>query len=310
MKLNKITLSTIFSLALLASSIGLTNSANAKEELSVIQTVSKNRKSFVVAKGAKDGIIMGQEMIYANDNVSIVCRVQEISRDFSLWVPVDTKANVPFIKDEIVNLNSVVYGNVALNIVGAPYLVNDISVAKKFEHFRIENNYSIKFGLNRGLSQSSASVSEDKNSSRTGYMFEGYYHYRFMPEFEMAAGFRYDGEVYRIHKPELDIPTKRMILMGSLTYHFTQNPENKNNYYLTLAAGIGKSKTTINQIEASGQVRILPEVKLGYLVPFKRKTAMVTELSVESISTTEKFSTGENQTTNIINMKASIGLRF
>ena len=51
------------------------NAANDKprEELMVVQTVSKDRRSFVIAKGVKDGVARGQEIIYANDNVSILC---------------------------------------------------------------------------------------------------------------------------------------------------------------------------------------------------------------------------------------------
>lgn len=286
------------------------NTVYAVEELSVIQTISKNRKSFVIAKGARDGIIHGQEMIYANDNVSIVCRVKEISRDFSLWVPVDRDANVPFRKDEIVNVNSVVYGNVALNIAGAPYLVNEITVARAYDHFRTKNNFSAKLSFNRGLSQSSAFVSEDKNSSRTGFNVEGHYHYRFMQEFEMGVGLRHDRENYRIKNPQLDIPTTRTLLMGSATYHFNPNPLNKNSYYITLAAGIGKSTTTVNEVNSNGNVTILPEVRIGYIVPLKRKLAMVFEGSFESIAATEEFDDGSVQTTNINNMKFSIGLRF
>lgn len=287
----------------------LTDEKPITEELQVIQAISRDKKSFVIAKGAKDGVVYGQEMIYANDNVSIVSRVKEISRDFSLWEPVDKDANVPFRKDEIVNVNAAVYGNVALNITGAPYLINDISVAKRYELFRVKNNISLKIGLNRGLSQSSAYVSEDKNSTRMGQVIEAAYHYRFLPRFEMQAGIRYDNETYTIENPELDIPTRRTIALIGATYHFT-NPTEKNNYYITVLAGLGKMQTDISGVKATGSVNILPEVRFGKIIPMSRRWAFFMEGSIEAIAATEEFNDGTKQTTNITNMRASVGIRF
>ena len=299
------------SLLVLASFLGFSSSyVFAKEELTVVQTISKNRKSFVVAKGIKDGILKGQEIIFANDNVSIVCKATEVNRDFSLWVPVDRTITVPFNKDEIVSSNSTVYGSIALDIAGIPGMVPDKSFNDTYKKFRTENNYSVKASYNKGLAQSSSSVSEEKNTGRVGYNFSAEYHYRFMPEFEMSVGGRYDSEVYRIEEPELDIPTSRILATISATYHFINFSDNERNFYFTLAAGIGRSQTTVDEQTSTGIVTILPEAKLGYLLPISKKTAMVFEASVESINSNETFTDGEGQTTSILNMKATIGLRF
>lgn len=282
----------------------------AKEELMVIQTVSKDRRSFVVTKGIKEGVLRGQEIIFANDNVSIVCKAVEVSRDHSLWTPVDRTITVPFKKEEIVSSNGAVYGNVALEIVGDTKLRLDTNYNEVYKKFRKENNFAIKASYNRGLAQSSSSVSEEKNTNRTGYNFSIEYNYRFLPEFEMSAGARLDNEVYRIEQPELDIPTSRMLATISATYHFVNFSTNENNFYLSLAAGIGRSETTVDEATSTGIVTILPEAKLGFLMPFSRSLAMVFEGSVESINATESFTDGEEQTTNSLNMKATIGLRF
>lgn len=298
-------------LFVMASMIGLTSAkVFSKEELAVIQTISKNRRSFVVAKGVKDGILQGQEVIFANDNVSIVCKATEVNRDFSLWAPVDRTVTIPFNKDEIVSSNSTVYGSIALDIAGIPGMVPDKNINDVYKKFRTENNFSVKASYNKGLAQSSSSVSEEKNSGRVGYNFSGEYHYRFMPEFEMSVGARYDSEVYRIEEPELDIPTSRIMATIAATYHFVNFSDNEKNFYLTLAAGIGRSQTTVDEETSTGIVTILPEAKLGYLLPLSKKTAMVFEASVESINSTESFTDGEDQTTSILNMKATIGLRF
>lgn len=282
----------------------------AREELTVIQTVSKDRRSFVVSKGIKEGIIKGQEIIFANDNVSIVCRASEVNRDYSLWVPVDRTITIPFRKEEIVSSNSTVYGNIALEVIGDTGLTPTENYNELYKKFRTLNNYSLKASYNRGLNQSSSSVSEEKNSSRAGYNFSAEYNYRFLPEFEMSAGLRVDNEVYRIEQPELDIPTTRVMATIAATYHFVNFSNNQNNFYLTIAAGVGRSQTTIDSEKSSGIVTLLPEARLGYLMPFSKSMAILFEGSVESLSSTESFPDGTDQTTNILNMKASIGLRF
>lgn len=276
----------------------------------MIQTVSKDRRSFVVAKGIKDGVIKGQEIIFANDNVSIVCKASEVNRDFSLWVPVDRTINVPFKKEEIVNSNSSVYGNVALEIASDGSLVPKENFNESFKKFRAQNNYSLKGGYNRGLTQSSSSVSDEKNSSRAGYNLSLDYNYRFLPEFEMSVGARMDNEVYRIEQPELDIPTRRIMATIAATYHFVNFSDNKNNFYLTVAAGIGKSDTTVSEEKSSGRVTLLPEARVGYLMPFSKGLAMLFEGSVESLSSSESFADGTDQSTNILNFRATIGIRF
>jgi hypothetical protein len=282
----------------------------AKEELNVIKTVSKDRKSFVVAKGIKDGIFKGQEIIFANDNVSLVCKVAEVNRGFSLWVPVDKNITVPFNKEDIVSSNSTVYGNVALEIVGDTDLTPDLKYNEFFKKFRTQNNITAKSSYNRGLNQSSSSVSEDKNSSRVGYTISAEYNYRFLPEFEMSLGGRIDNEIYRLEDVQLDIPTSRTLAVISATYHFVNFSDNKNNFYLTIAAGLGSSETTVDEQKIKGSVVLLPEARLGFLMPFTKGLAMVFEGSIESLSSNEKFDDGTTQTTNALNMKASIGIRF
>jgi hypothetical protein len=281
------------------------------EELMVVQTVSKDRRSFVVAKGVKDGVMKGQEIIYANENVSILCKALEVNRNYSLWVPVDKNVNIPFNKEEFVSYNSHAYGNVALDIVGDIYnLTPEVNYDILFKKFRTSDNFSLKASFDQGLSQSSSDVSADKNSKRSGYTFTLEYNFRFLPEFEMSIGGRIDNEVYRLTSPELDIPTTRTMVTAAATYHFTNFSKDKNNFYLTLATGIGKSTTTVNNEKSTGIVTLLPEARFGYLMPFSKSVAMIFEASIESLSAHEKFQDQTEQVTNILNSKFSIGLRF
>lgn len=282
-----------------------------REELMVVQTVSKDRRSFVIAKGVKDGVARGQEIIYANDNVSILCKAIEVNRNFSLWVPVDRNINVPFNKEDFVSYNSHAYGNVALDIVGDNNnLIPVVNYEIEYRKFRTSNNYSLKTSLAKGLSQSSSDVSADQNSSRTGYTIALEYNYRFMPEFEMSFGGRMDNEVYRLTTPELDIPTSRLMGTIALTYHVLNLSKDKNNFYLTLAAGIGKSTTTVDEVVGSGIVTLLPEARIGYIMPFSKSVAMIFEGSIESLSARETYGDQPEQITNILSTKFTIGLRF
>lgn len=290
---------------------GSPRDSKPKEELLVIQTVSKDRRSFVVSKGIKDGIMKGMEIIFANDNVSIVCKAREVNRNYSLWTPMDVNVTIPFNKEDIVSYNTHAYGNVALDIVGdASNLTPEIDYDQLYKKFRTSNNYSAKASFNRALSESSSEVSTDKNSARTGYVFAVEYNYRFLPEFEMSVGGRIDNEVYRLQNAQLDIPTNRVMATLAATYHLTNFSQTKDNFYISLAAGIGKSTTTVNEDKGTGTVTLLPEARIGYIMPFSTSVAMIFEGSIEALSATEKFSNNAEQTTNITNVKFTIGLRF
>lgn len=300
----------VFSLGLILSN-SLYAADKPREELMVVQTVSRDRASFVISKGIKDGVLRGQEIIFANDSVSILCKAREVNRNYSLWVPVDPNVNIPFNKEDFVSYNSHAYGNVALDIVGdMNNLTPSMNYNEVYKKFRTSNNISVKASLNRGLSQSSSDVSADDNSSRTGYAFAGEYNYRFMPEFEMSGGFRIDNEVYRLSDPALDIPTSRVMATIAATYHLTSFATDQNNFYLSVAAGIGKSTTTVDEIESTGSVTLLPEARVGYIMPFSKSVAMIFEGSIESLSATEKFPDETEQVTNILNVKFTVGLRF
>jgi hypothetical protein len=265
----------------------------------------------VVSKGLKDGIFKGQEIVFANNNISILCKATEINRNYSLWVPVAKNANIPFNKNDFVSYNSSNYGNVSINIIGD---ANDITPKEdyniEYRKFRTKNNFTLKASYQNGLFQSSSDVSADKNSTRVGGSYALEYNYRFMPEFEMSFGGRIDNEVYRIENPALDIPTSRTMATIAATYHLLNFGNSKNNFYLTLAAGVGTTTTIVNEETTSGIATLLPEVRLGYLIPFSKSSALLLELSVDSISAKETLADETMQVTNILNSKLTLGLRF
>lgn len=293
-------------------SISLAISASTpKEELIIIQTVSKDHHSFIVNKGAKEGLTKGVEIIYSNDNISILCKAIEVNRNYSLWAPLDPSVFVPFKKEDIISYNSHAYGNVALDVVAeSSKLTPEKDYEEIYKKFRKSNNYSVKGSLNRSLSQTSSDVSTSNNTARSGYTFSLEYNYRFMPELEMSFGGRLDNEVYRDNSASLDIPTNRVLALIVATYHLTNFSKNENNFYLSLAAGLGRSSTVVENVTGTGVTTILPEVRLGYIMPFSKSMAMIFESSVESINSKENFNGSTDQVTNITNLKFTLGLRF
>jgi hypothetical protein len=291
--------------------LSMSYSLFAKEELIVIQTVSTTRQSFVIQKGLKDGIAKGMEVIFGNENVSVVCKAYEVSREYSLWKPVDKWINIPFNKQEIISMNTHSFGNIAVDL-GSD--VNDLTPKVDlnivYEKIRTKDNWAIRYSYGGTLNQSSSSVSSNNYSKRKSedYIFE--YGFRLRPEMEISLGARYDYAVYRLTSPELDVPTTRVFLLTGFTYHFINLSDNKNNFYAAISLGIGKSNTVVNNATATGIASILPQARFGYLMPIGKTVALTTELSLESVSSRETFSDGVSQNTSDINAKISIGLRF
>jgi hypothetical protein len=282
----------------------------AKEELQVIQAVSSTKRSFVLTKGISEGVSLGQEVIISNENVNIVCRAVEVNRNYSLWEPVDPRLNIPFKRDDIVSFNPHSFGNIALNIDGIEL---PESYKKEFSYFRDSNNWSMSYGYAIGLYQTSSEVSRENSTRRKGSQFQAEYHWRFQPEFELAGGMRYDIEVSRIEAGgNVDIESTRLMATASITYHLLNLSEGNNNWYVTLTGGIGNASTTINEETSKGNAFLIPELRVGYLVPFTKTKALKIEASVENITSSETFesSGSEEQNNSIVNSKLTIGLRF
>lgn len=283
----------------------------AKEELVVIQTVAVDQKSFVIAKGIKDGISRGQELIFANENVSLVCKAVEVNRNFSYWKPVNESMTVPFLREEIVGAISHIYGSLELEIVAdQAELIKNMERDKEIKNFRTSDHFSIRGSLGSGITQSTSSVSTDQNSKRFAYDFSLEFNKRINPEFEIGLGVRYDHDIYRLTDPTLDIPTNRYMGLAIVTYHFIHWSDNKNNAYISLVGGIGYSQTTVDETVASGYANILPQVRVGYIMPYGKSSAIIYEASVESITSNEQFSDSTKQNSSYINFKGTLGIAF
>lgn len=281
----------------------LSSPAMALDELVIIQATSTSNQSFVIRKGAEEGISMGQESLFTTKDASFAATCSEVSRFFSMWTIKNKKGQIPFVKGDYVthtnNIDSIWSEIPRLQVVPKEELV-----FKQSAQWIIKGNYSY------GLSESVSDTAENKTTERIGYQLEVLYANRFHVDWEWAVGARIDRENATLGEPILDVPTNRYLLTGEITYHFDRMSGSDNNLYAGLGMGYGLSNTTIDEQVSTGTVFIVPTVKLGYINRVSQRYSIIFEGAVESLAQKESFQDTTDQTTNIVNSKFSIGVRF
>lgn len=275
----------------------------ADDELILIQAVSDSGKSFVVRKGAEDGISVGQQSLFSTKNTSFTAVVIEVNRFFSLWRLKDDRGAVPFGKG-----NYVTYTN---NIENVWTEIPKLMTAPKEELvFRESYYWTLRGNYSLAVSESVSDTDDEKTTDRIGYQIEALYSNRFTVNWEWGVGIRLDRENTTIQDPALDIPSNRYMLTAELLYHFPNFYQTDDNAYLGFAFAYGLSNTTIDESVSTGTTLVLPIVKLGYINEVSPNYSLVFELAFEALAQSESFIDEDEQTTNIINSKASIGVRF
>lgn len=297
----------LMGLIILASS----HPAFALEQLVIIDAVSASKQTFVVQRGAEDGITIGTESLFSNENISVLARAIEVSRQHSLWKIKEQNATFPFQKDE-----SVVFNKSRTNIWSElPNIQKRVSRAKRQEEvfaqlygdgttFQLRGNFSNTFY------ESTTDTDSNRAPERTGMHIEALYHWRIWEKFEIGIGLRYDQEDAVISDPELTIPTTRIMGLSELTYHFSDFQGQGNNFYVAGAVGIGRSQTQIDDAVSTGLATVLPSVRLGYIVRRPNGFDFTFETVAEAISAQESFIDTKEQTTNLVNAKVAFGVRF
>ncbi len=294
---------TFLSLILLLLLIPFLQSVHADDEVVLIQAVSTTGKTFIIRRGAEEGVSFGQESLFSTKNSSFTARAIEVNRNLSLWKLKDKRGAVPFGKGDYVT-----YTN---NIENVWTEIPKIQLAPKEELvFKESGSWIIQGSYTLAMSESVSETEVSKTENRVGYQFEFLYARRFAVHWEWAAGFRFDRENATIQNPALDVPTNRYLATGQITYHFENLSNSDDNIYLSIAAGYGLSNTTIDEAVSTGTTMALPIVKLGYISVVSPKYSLFYELAAESVAQTESFTDTSEQTTNIVNTKASIGVRF
>lgn len=276
------------------------------EKLIVVQATSTTQKTFVLRLGRGENITPGVRALFSTEKVSVVGECIEASREYSMWRPWEPLANIPFKKGQIItynnNLDSIWYKipelkdtleekKKALLLVPEPYWIARYSVAKTMQESTTETD---------------AEATPDRKSQQTEVTYNRHLYRRL----DWGFGGRYDQETATLDSPNLVIPTTRYFLVGEVAFHFDKLKKTMNNLYATIGAGYGISNTKVDSAVSTGFSLLFPVVRVGFLTNLHNNWALLTEVVGEAIGSTEKFSDGDVQKTNIINAKISIGLRF
>ena len=274
----------------------------ARDEVIVIQAVSTTKKTFAVRKGFLDGVGVGQESLFTNKNVSLVAKVVEANRLFSVWEVRDPRARIPFEKGDFVTFTNSVE-NIWTEIPTLKVIHERIS-------FRPKTNFIVRGTGTMAVNESVSETDGERAASRSGFQVGAYFARRFHPRFDYQIGMRIDQENARLTNPKLDIPTTRYIGMAELTFHFEPLPDSDNNIYIAGGAGWGYSQTRTDETTRNGNVFVLPAAKIGFQWWISAKTAMLIELGFEALSSNESFEDEQVQTTNIVNAKLTLGIKW
>ncbi|WP_372653396.1 hypothetical protein [Halobacteriovorax sp.] len=283
---------------------------HANESLVIVQSVSNTKKTFVVRKGRDFGISKGQISLFSTTDISFTARATEVTRYYSLWSLIDKEANVPFKQDEVVTYTSSlerIWSEVALS------KLREVEEKQQESYLRnIVGNYiSIRASWGKSLSQSTSEVSAESLDSRTTIHFEATYSKRINNHLEFGGGIRIDNDTATGTNPERSIPSTRNFLIADVTYHFNQFRDSSAHIYSGLGAGIGISSTEVGDSTKTGSATLLPYFRLGYETsPEKSKYSFMAEIQIESIVAKETFTSGDEQSTGIVNSKFAVGVKF
>lgn len=295
------------------------------DELVIIQSVSRTKKTFVIRKGRKEGIFVGQKSVFSTDKISIAATAINASRNFSIWVVSDQRVSIPFQSKNFVNYNRSVE-NIWSNISKLTEEIDKYRI-KEIEKATYHSESEIKLLRRKGIylipektwvsrayfsntfSESTTQTNPSQIGQRSGYQIELLYSTKVKNKYDFALGGRYDQDSVQIKDPSLVIPTKRYYVIADFTYHFS-NYSKESHIFSSLGIGYGISSTTISSEQAKGTSYILPFFRFGSETIMNEDLSFILDSTAEAISTTEKFSDGSKQTTNTISGKIGIGLRF
>lgn len=272
------------------------------DEMVRVQTISKDRLTFVVGLGKGDGIMVGQQSLFSTRKISLSARAVEVGRYFSLWELSEKESLVPFKKGQTISFSKKV-NSIFLEIPRLYKLKDD--------SFHKEKNYWVgKWYYSLSLSESVSGASSSDQLLRTGTHFEINYLKDWTTKLDWSFGVRYDREVSKRQNPGIEVPNTKFFVIGDIYYHFSRFGESKVNPYLSLGVGIGYSITSISNSLSKGYAMILPAIKGGFQTEFAEKKFLLAEATIESVSSTETFASGIEQKTGTLNAKASIGYKF
>lgn len=274
-----------------------------RDELLVIQAVSKTGQTFIVRKGAEQGVQVGQTSLFSTENSSFAAMAIEVNRFFSQWRIKEGRGAVPFVKGEYITFNN------NLNSVWSE--IPKIQMRPADETDFIERNYFMARGsYSYGLDETTSDADDDKTISRSGFQGEFLYFSNFYPQVHIGGGLRIDRDIFSIQEPSLEIYTTRVMAAVEFQYHLRPFERSRDNLYFGLGMAYGRSSTQIEESVSTGTSFVLPTVKVGYVNNLSKRYDMVVELALETLNQDESFVNEDTQNTQITSTKIALGLRF
>lgn len=283
----------------------------AKEELVVVGAVSSSRQTFIIEKGAAEGVSVGLESLFSSENASLLARVIEVTNKHSLWQLKEKRAVFPFRKNEIITFNKN-----QMNIWSEiPEIESRISRLRNREQelqkvYGTGSQIHLRGNFSRTFYESTTDTDSQRAPERAGTTFEILYQKRMFERLEFGAGLRYDNENAIISDPDLTIPSERIMGVFEVTYHFSDFDGRPNNFFTAATVGIGRSQTQIDSTVSTGLATLLPSVRLGYIMRRNQGWDFTFDTVVEALSSSESFIDTKEQTTNLVNAKFAVGVRF
>lgn len=269
--------------------------------LVTIQSISKSKKSFVTRLGRKDGVYPGTKGTFTGKNVSVIAKASTVTREFTQWTIDNDLAIVPFDKDEIIT-----YHNTSEYIWT---LMPDEVRAKFLKEYKeaFKSSISLRTSFSTGVKESTSGVA-NQNTDRGGLLAEIIYEKDYTRQLSFAIGARFENESINVESSSL--ATSRMMALFEGTYYL---PEMEHFYrgkiYLGLTVGYGSSTTESTGSTQSGQVWIIPAVRLGILLPITDEYKFMFESALETLSSEEGGEGGDVQTTDATNLRYGIGIK-
>ncbi len=271
-------------------------------ELSIIQSVSRSGQTFITRAGKKDGVHEGKKATFTANNVSIIAKAINVTREFTQWEIENNFTDVPFKKGQVVTY----YDTTEYLWALTPEVVKTKFV--KSQLYSPRKAFGIHTSLNTAIYESTSDAS-DADTQRGGISFDAFGEKEFNPQWSMVLSFRYTTE--RLNVAEATFSITRFLSILEVKYYF----QKVNNFFgarLSLSAGIGygqSSSETDGQV-SSGYATILPVTKAGIHFPMSKDSDFSFEGGFEALQTSEQIDgETENQVSVINNFVYGISIK-
>jgi len=289
---------------LIITCIFLTTPILLAEELVMVQTVSSDQTSFAIRKGAEEDIRIGMQALFSTKNATVKAQVIKTTRHYSLWQLKEKAGKFPFKKNSFVTYNK--------DLDTIWYAVPTVKTKYNLKSWRPNTYWTLRTGHSYTLSESVTDTSAKDKPVRSNFQVELMWHKQVRKQrIDWGWGVRYDSETAQTSSPVIvTLPTSRILLNTQFTFHFPRDNKTKNNFFGAVAIALGQSTTKVDTETSSGYALVFPQVTFGFIKQIGKRRAVLIEASAEVINTQEKFEDGTLQTSNMLNAKIALGLKF